>query len=62
MMRHLHLYTVLLSALLFAACGQSGPLYLPGNPSEMKLPSQAPQEGSEDQDEDEARDDTDNES
>jgi predicted small lipoprotein YifL len=25
-----------------AACGQSGPLYLPGNPSEVQAPEPAP--------------------
>ena len=25
-------------AFLFAACGQSGPLYVPGNPSQMAVP------------------------
>lgn len=27
---------VLLAAMFVVACGQKGPLYLPGNPSEMK--------------------------
>jgi len=34
-------------------CGQSGPLYLPGDPSEMQnLPSQLPQTTEEETDED----------
>ena len=28
-----------LLALLLVGCGQSGPLYLPGNPSEVRQPS-----------------------
>jgi predicted small lipoprotein YifL len=40
----------LILALTFAAlnlligCGQSGPLYLPGNPSQIKAPQEAPQD------------------
>ena len=36
---------VLLAALSLAACGQKGPLYLPGNPSEMKteVPAKDPE-------------------
>jgi predicted small lipoprotein YifL len=48
---------VLLLALLFAAgCGQKGPLYLPGNPSQIKadVPRQdESQAEEEDEDEDE---------
>ena len=33
---------------LFAGCGQSGPLYLPGNPTEVQQP---PAETGEDEDE-----------
>ena len=34
----------LMLLLLLAACGQSGPLYLPGNPSEVQsLPTQLPE-------------------
>ena len=29
----------LVPILFVAACGQSGPLYLPGNPSEIQAPS-----------------------
>ncbi len=38
--------------LLLSACGQSGPLYIPGNPSEVREP---PAETSETDDEDEDR-------
>ena len=35
-----------LAALMFlaslAACGQSGPLYIPGNPSTVQTPAEAP--------------------
>lgn len=34
-----HLAAILLTLGLLAACGQSGPLYLPGNPSEVQAPS-----------------------
>ncbi len=47
---------VLLLAFLFAAgCGQKGPLYLPGNPSEIKtdVPRQDESQSEEDEDEDE---------
>ena len=51
MMRHTYLWAVLLFGLLLVGCGQNGPLYLPGNPSEMKLPPQAPEESTNDEDE-----------
>ena len=62
MMRHTYLCAAVLLAFVLAGCGQNGPLYLPGNPSEMKVPPQAPQESSDEQDEDEARDNIGNES
>ena len=35
---HCHYRLALVLGLLFAAgCGQSGPLYLPGNPSEIRV-------------------------
>lgn len=51
-------YYLILGLLLAAGCGQSGPLYLPGNPSEVKTnapppPSQAePEDNDEDEDQD----------
>jgi predicted small lipoprotein YifL len=48
-----------LSILLLAACGQIGPLYLPGNPSQIQteIPPQDPVTGVEDEeDEDEDKD------
>ena len=44
----------LVPILFVAACGQSGPLYLPGNPSEIQAP--APTGTAEDENDDE-RDD-----
>jgi predicted small lipoprotein YifL len=41
----------LLLALLFAAgCGQKGPLYLPGNPSEIKTDVPPPEQNQDEQD------------
>ena len=43
-----------------AGCGQSGPLYLPGNPSEVRAPQQEPaQEGASEERTDEKRSDDD---
>ena len=39
MSRARYAYRFLLIALAVAGCGQSGPLYMPGNPSQMTLPS-----------------------
>ena len=46
----------LLSLFLFlAGCGQSGPLYLPGDPTEIREPPEQPVEGDkEDEEEDSA--------
>ena len=52
--------TVLLFAFALVGCGQSGPLYLPGNPSQVQVPptqQQQPPAQSEDDDEDEENDD-----
>lgn len=35
---------------LFAGCGQSGPLYLPGNPSKLERLPPAPRETGEEED------------
>jgi len=40
------------SVLLFAACGQSGPLYLPGDPSQIQEPSPAPADDGEEKKDD----------
>ncbi len=54
------LTTKILSALLLAfalaGCGQSGPLYVPGDPSSVRQPPETPEatdEAEEDRDEDE---------
>ncbi len=42
MKRLLILFFVLANLSIVSGCGQSGPLYLPGNPSEIKTPQQVP--------------------
>ena len=42
------LYSVVI-ALLLAGCGQSGPLYMPGNPSQMTVPETQAAEPTEDE-------------
>ena len=39
--------------LLFSGCGQSGPLYVPGNPSKMAVPPSQDTASEEEQEEDE---------
>ncbi len=52
----------LLLILSLVGCGQSGPLYLPGDPSEVRnLPQQVPELPEDDEDDDEADDEADNE-
>ncbi len=59
MKRLLILPGLLLFALLVAACGQTGPLYLPGNPSSISEPPPEPvQEESEEREEEEPEDTT----
>ena len=38
MKRLMSLIAVLAFMFLFSGCGQSGPLYIPGNPSQMAIP------------------------
>lgn len=38
MKRLTFVFTVLAFMFLFSGCGQSGPLYVPGNPSTMAVP------------------------
>lgn len=38
---------LLLLILIFAGCGQSGPLYVPGDPSSIQTPPAEPKEGEE---------------
>ncbi len=47
----LKILAAILFALYLAGCGQSGPLYIPGDPSSIETPSQ-PAEADEDADED----------
>ena len=49
------LMTVLAAVFVVAGCGQSGPLYVPGNPSQMAVPpsqetagTQDPEDGEDD--------------
>jgi len=51
-MTRLTLLLVVISGFLLAGCGQSGPLYLPGDPSEIREPPKPVETGSEDDDED----------
>ena len=37
--------------LMFSGCGQSGPLYVPGDPSKMAVPPSAPPSAEEDEEE-----------
>ena len=53
------LFTLLASVLFIAACGQTGPLYLPGQSStiESMMPEQRPATDAETQEDDEEEDD-----
>jgi len=42
-------FTAISCLLLIAACGQSGTLYLPGDPSEIQEPAPAPANGEEEE-------------
>jgi predicted small lipoprotein YifL len=58
MKRLTFLMTVISSLFLFSGCGQSGPLYVTGNPSQMAVPpSQESAQGTE-QDDQESSDDS----
>ena len=46
-------FTAISLLLLLAACGQSGPLYLPGNPSKIQPPPEAPAESEEEDEKEE---------
>ena len=55
-MKRLTLFiAVLASLLLFSGCGQSGPLYVPGNPSQMAVP---PTQGTATEDKQDEEEDT----
>ncbi len=55
------LAAALLALVLVAACGQKGPLYLPGNPTQVKtdVPPQNQTEPPQEEDDDEPEDETD---
>ena len=52
-MKSHYVLTLILCLLFVAGCGQKGPLYLPGDPSEMKtdVPPQSQPEDEDDEDE-----------
>lgn len=56
MTKTLKTLTTLALLLLLSACGQSGPLYIPGNPSEVREPPVETGDSDEDE-EDRRRDD-----
>jgi len=43
---------IIASLFLFAGCGQSGPLYIPGDPSQMAVPPEQDTANKESEDED----------
>ena len=45
-----------LTAIILAGCGQSGPLYMPGNPSQMTVPATQPAEATDDSEDADASD------
>ena len=45
---------LLVFLLFLAACGQSGPLYIPGDPSQISQPPEQPAENDSDEDEEDA--------
>ena len=54
-------FATLLLILSLVGCGQSGPLYLPGNPSEVQnLPDHVPELSEEDDDDDDEERGTEN--
>lgn len=52
MSRHTLKLAALLLILFVAGCGQSGPLFLPGNPSQIRTNPPEPQESEEAKDQD----------
>ena len=53
-MTRLTLLLVVVSGFLLAGCGQSGPLYLPGDPSEIQEPPKPVETSSEDDDDEDS--------
>jgi predicted small lipoprotein YifL len=52
MSRHALMLAALLLIFFVAGCGQSGPLFLPGNPSQIRTNPPEPQESEEAKDQD----------
>lgn len=48
------MFSIFVCAFVIAACGQKGPLFLPGNPSEVQteVPAEAEEENEDDEDSD----------
>ncbi len=61
MKRLTFLLAVLASMFLFSGCGQSGPLYIPGNPSTMAVPPSNPDASEESEEEQENTESSDTE-
>jgi len=57
MKRFMLALTAISLGLLFTACGQSGPLYLPGNPSQIQNVPNTPADTQEEDSEEQERDD-----
>ena len=51
-MKRLILLIAAISSLVLLGCGQSGPLYLPGNPSEIRSAPQPVENADEEEDDD----------
>ncbi|MGI9235854.1 MAG: LPS translocon maturation chaperone LptM [Woeseiaceae bacterium] len=56
MKRLIFALTLISCASLFAGCGQSGPLYLPGDPSKLETVAPAPPEDEEEEKEEDQQD------
>jgi predicted small lipoprotein YifL len=52
------LLLTILAAFILCGCGQSGPLYIPGNPSRIESPPPADDSAEEDQEENARNDET----
>ena len=52
------LFAALAFMVLFSGCGQSGPLYVPGNPSQMAVPPSQETANEEAQEEEQETDDS----
>ena len=53
MIRKIAALFVLAAVVTLSACGQSGPLYIPGNPSEIRTPAPQPAQGEREENDDE---------